>query len=100
MHSEDLRALTSLNYSHVTLYGKFRLDMNERLVIETAVAEIDSYFCGRVTALLGLGLFGHVISESTRHQFGRPFPVARLPPVSAGTGLGQHVDELSSDRGG
>jgi hypothetical protein len=27
-----------LIYSHVTPYGTFRLDMNERLVIETAVA--------------------------------------------------------------
>jgi hypothetical protein len=33
-----LRALTPLIYSHVTPYGTFRLDMNERLVIETAVA--------------------------------------------------------------
>ena len=31
-------ALTPLIYSHVTPYGTFRLDMNERLVIETAVA--------------------------------------------------------------
>jgi hypothetical protein len=38
MRSEDLRALTPLIYSHVTPYGRFRLDMNERLVIETAVA--------------------------------------------------------------
>jgi hypothetical protein len=38
MHSEDLRALTPLIYSHVTPYETFRLDMNERLVIETAVA--------------------------------------------------------------
>jgi TnpA family transposase len=35
MHSEDqtLRALTPLIYSHVTPYGTFRLDMNERLAI-------------------------------------------------------------------
>ena len=39
MDSEDLRALTPLIYSHVTPYGTFRLDMNERLVIETAVAD-------------------------------------------------------------
>jgi hypothetical protein len=38
MHSEDLRALTPLIYSHVTPYGTFRLDMNERLVIETDIA--------------------------------------------------------------
>lgn len=28
---EDQRALTPLIYSHVTPYGTFRLDMNERL---------------------------------------------------------------------
>jgi Tn3 transposase DDE domain-containing protein len=34
MLSEDLRALTPLIYSHVTPYGTFRLDMNQRLAIE------------------------------------------------------------------
>ena len=34
MHPEDLRALTPLIYSHVTPYGTFRLDMNQRLAIE------------------------------------------------------------------
>jgi hypothetical protein len=38
VRSENLRALTPLIYSHVTPYGRFRLDMTERLVIETAVA--------------------------------------------------------------
>jgi len=38
MHSEDLQALTPLIYSHVTHYGTFRPDMNERFAIETAVA--------------------------------------------------------------
>ena len=38
VRSENLRALTPLIYSHVTRYGRFRLDMTERLVIETAVA--------------------------------------------------------------
>ena len=45
MHSEDLRALTPLIYSHVTPCGTFRLDMNERLVIERPLLpENDSYF--------------------------------------------------------
>jgi TnpA family transposase len=34
MLQEDLRALTPLIYSHVTPYGTFRLDMNQRLAIE------------------------------------------------------------------
>jgi hypothetical protein len=34
MKKEDLRALTPLIYSHVTPYGTFRLDSNERLLIE------------------------------------------------------------------
>ncbi len=34
MTAEDLRALTPLIYSHVNPYGTFRLDMNERLLIE------------------------------------------------------------------
>jgi len=38
MHSEDLRALTPVIYSHVTPYRTFRLDMNERLAIETTFA--------------------------------------------------------------
>ena len=32
---EDLRALTPLFYGHVTPYGVFRLDLEERLAIET-----------------------------------------------------------------
>jgi Tn3 transposase DDE domain len=34
MLPEDLRALTPLIYAHVTPYGTFRLDMNQRLAIE------------------------------------------------------------------
>ena len=34
MLPDDLRALTSLVYVHVTPYGIFRLDMNQRLAIE------------------------------------------------------------------
>ena len=34
MLPEDLRALTPLIYSHVTPYGTFRLEMNQRLAIE------------------------------------------------------------------
>jgi hypothetical protein len=38
--------MTPLIYSHVTPYGTFRLDMNERLPIETAVAglKLTDYF--------------------------------------------------------
>jgi len=36
MKLEDLRALSPLIWSHVNPYGTFRLDMNERLLIETA----------------------------------------------------------------
>ena len=32
--AEDLRALTPLIYAHVHPYGRFDLDMSERLVIE------------------------------------------------------------------
>ena len=35
MGPEDLRALTPLIYAHVNPYGIFRLDMDERLAIET-----------------------------------------------------------------
>lgn len=35
---EDLRALTPLLYAHVNPYGTFRLDMDERLPLEEAVA--------------------------------------------------------------
>lgn len=35
---EDLRALTPLIYSHVTPYGTFRLDLQERMAIEGTVA--------------------------------------------------------------
>jgi hypothetical protein len=38
MLPEDLRALTPLIYSHVTPYGTFRLDMNQRLAIEQDAA--------------------------------------------------------------
>jgi hypothetical protein len=34
MLTADLRALKPLIYSHVTPYGTFRLDMNQRLAIE------------------------------------------------------------------
>jgi hypothetical protein len=34
MTPDDLRALTPLIYTHITLYGTFRLDMNERLPLE------------------------------------------------------------------
>jgi hypothetical protein len=34
MLPDDLRALTPLIYTHVTPYGIFRLDMNQRLAIE------------------------------------------------------------------
>ena len=55
MHSEDLRALTPLIYSHVTPYGTFRLDMNERLVIELPLPLKLTPTLRLVTALLGLG---------------------------------------------
>jgi len=32
----DLRALTPLIYAHITPYGRFKLDMNERLPLEAA----------------------------------------------------------------
>jgi hypothetical protein len=38
MRREDLRALTPLIYSHVTPYGLFRLDLSERMQIETESA--------------------------------------------------------------
>lgn len=37
---EDLRALTPLIYGHVTPYGTFRLDMNERLLIDSEPEEV------------------------------------------------------------
>jgi Tn3 transposase DDE domain len=36
MTPDDLRALTPLIYTHITPYGTFRLDMNERLPLEAA----------------------------------------------------------------
>jgi TnpA family transposase len=36
MTPDDLRALTPLIYTHMTPYGMFRLDMNERLPLEAA----------------------------------------------------------------
>lgn len=33
---EDLRALTPLFWNHINPYGTFRLDMNERLIIENS----------------------------------------------------------------
>jgi len=36
MKQEDLRALSPLIWGHVNPYGTFRLDMNERLLIEAA----------------------------------------------------------------
>jgi hypothetical protein len=35
MKPEDLRALTPLIWSHINPYGLFRLDMNERLQIDS-----------------------------------------------------------------
>jgi len=36
MKPEDLRALTPLIWSHINPYGLFRLDMNERLQIDSS----------------------------------------------------------------
>ena len=36
MTPDDLHALTPLIYTHITPYGTFRLDMNERLPLEAA----------------------------------------------------------------
>jgi TnpA family transposase len=36
LQPEDLRALTPLIYTHVTPYGKFKLDMKKRLSIESS----------------------------------------------------------------
>jgi hypothetical protein len=36
MTPDDLRALTPLIYTHITPYGTFRLDMNERLALDVA----------------------------------------------------------------
>jgi TnpA family transposase len=36
MKTEDLRALTPLIWSHINPYGLFRLDMNERLQIDSS----------------------------------------------------------------
>jgi hypothetical protein len=36
MTPEDLRALTPLIYAHVTPYGAFTLDMQERIPLEAA----------------------------------------------------------------
>jgi len=33
LQPEDLRALTPLIYSHINPYGRFHLDLNERLAI-------------------------------------------------------------------
>lgn len=38
LKAEDLRALTPLIYSHVTPYGAFRLDLQERMSIEGTAA--------------------------------------------------------------
>ena len=35
LQAEDLRALTPLFWNHINPYGTFRLDMSERLIIET-----------------------------------------------------------------
>jgi hypothetical protein len=37
MKPEDLRALSPLIWAHVNPYGTFRLDMKERLPIETVI---------------------------------------------------------------
>lgn len=36
MKADDLRALSPLIWGHVNPYGTFRLELNERLLIETA----------------------------------------------------------------
>ena len=36
MEVEDLRALSPLIYAHINPYGTFKLDMDERLPIETS----------------------------------------------------------------
>ena len=39
MQADDLRALTPLIWAHVNPYGIFRLDMNERLLIDSEYLE-------------------------------------------------------------
>jgi transposase len=34
MHLDDLRALTPLTWGHINPYGTFRLDLDERLLID------------------------------------------------------------------
>ncbi len=40
LKSEDLRALTPLIWNHINPYGTFRLDLDERLTIETAEEQV------------------------------------------------------------
>ena len=39
--AEDLRALTPLVYTHVNPYGRFNLNLNERLLIEPPLQKQD-----------------------------------------------------------
>ena|SRR5882672_8518757 len=54
--AEDRRALTSLFYGHVTLYGTFHLDLNTRLDIEPAT--LTESLVPLVSRSLGLSLIG------------------------------------------
>lgn len=40
LKSEDLRALTPLIWNHINPYGTFRLDLNERLTIESVEEQV------------------------------------------------------------
>lgn len=39
MQSEDFRALSPLFYGHINPYGRFRLDLKERLPIDLPLVE-------------------------------------------------------------
>lgn len=38
MHLDDLRALTPLTWGHINPYGTFRLDLSERLLIDSVAS--------------------------------------------------------------
>ncbi len=40
LKSEDLRALTPLIWNHINPYGTFRLDLDERLTIESVEEQV------------------------------------------------------------
>ena len=40
MQPDDLRALTPLIWNHINPYGIFRLDMNERLALESSNEDV------------------------------------------------------------